>query len=556
MAKLINEARALESFRNSDFDVYSAYGEVVDNSVQAEATWVKIKMETNIKEQPGRPYYKINEIVFSDNGKGMSKEVLDNCLAMGYSSRYNDRSGIGRFGVGMTLASINQCKRVEVYSRENGKDWLWIYADLDEIANEKMVDIPEAIVKSLPDEYNDIASDGAGTVVVWTKYDRQPESADRIEKELRVWLGRTYRYFIWDGVQIFVNKEEVFAIDPLYVKTENTQFRQSPKATEYAPIEFVWPTMKDLDDNLDLPYSATIKIRMSILPVEFRENKGAGGSDNAKKRYIDRNEGISIVRNKREVFYGEIPYFKPAFEERDRWWGGEISFDAVLDRAFTVKNIKRGALPTIELREEIEKRINPTRKSVRNEVSDYWQNKEKEGRDGSLPPSGTDNGHGRAQRIINATPTPPNKIDVGKNTEVEISNLPYQITEDTKWQIIRNKITIEDGHWQGLDFFTTNHLGGKDLLVYNKRHLFFEELDSIMKKIQENYPDSELHKNLKALIDLMLAAYSNAEAAFSYGQTMTIESFIEFIKSNWGMYLKQYLETSQDKNKLLSEGNQ
>ena len=118
MAKLINEVRALESFRCSDFDVYSAYGEIIDNSLQANASWIKIKIEKDHLQQRGRPYYKIKEIAFSDNGQGMNRETINNCLAMGYSSRYNDRSGIGRFGVGMTLASINQCKRVEVYSRE------------------------------------------------------------------------------------------------------------------------------------------------------------------------------------------------------------------------------------------------------------------------------------------------------------------------------------------------------------------------------------------------------------------------------------------------------
>jgi len=133
MAKFINDALALKAFRHSDFDVYSAYGEVVDNSIQANAKWVKIKIDSRAKTSQTNPYYIINEAVFSDNGIGMSKETLSNCLSMGYSTRYDDRKGIGRFGVGMTLASINQCKRVDVYSREKDGEWFWTYIDLDEI---------------------------------------------------------------------------------------------------------------------------------------------------------------------------------------------------------------------------------------------------------------------------------------------------------------------------------------------------------------------------------------------------------------------------------------
>jgi len=380
MAKLINDALALQSFRHSDFDVYSAYGEVVDNSIQANATWVKIKIDSSIKNQPGRTYYTINEVVFSDNGIGMDKQVLINCLGMGYSSRYGDRSGIGRFGVGMTLASINQCKRVEVYSKDKGGSWLWTYADLDEISNGTMIDIPDAISKEIPQKYKDIEPNDTGTIVVWTKYDRQPESSDKIEQELNIWLGRTYRYFIWEGVQLFVNKKEVFAVDPLYVETAKTQYPSNPKAEEFAPIEFEWQTMKELDDDDDLPLSSPIKIRMSILPEEYRQYQGSGGSEEAKKLYIDRNNGLSIIRNKREVFYGEIPYFKPAFEEIDRWWGGEISFSAELDKAFTVKNIKRGALPVSELRAEIENYINPTRKTVKDLVRHYWNEQKQKDR--------------------------------------------------------------------------------------------------------------------------------------------------------------------------------
>src|SRR3712207_8272631 len=45
--------------------------------------------------------------------RSMDANTLHSCLKIGWSSRYNQRGGIGRFGVGMTMAAIHECKRVE-----------------------------------------------------------------------------------------------------------------------------------------------------------------------------------------------------------------------------------------------------------------------------------------------------------------------------------------------------------------------------------------------------------------------------------------------------------
>ena len=130
--KLVNDAQALQSMRASDFDARSAYGEVVDNSLQAEAKNVRVEVDYD----SGRGGAKlIRYVAFGDDGWGMSSDELQRCMQLGYSSRFNDRTGIGRFGVGVTLAAINQCKRVEVYSKERGGTWLFTHIDLDQIAS-------------------------------------------------------------------------------------------------------------------------------------------------------------------------------------------------------------------------------------------------------------------------------------------------------------------------------------------------------------------------------------------------------------------------------------
>ena len=82
---------------------------------------VKIIFKTNIIKKNEL----LESIAFGDDGIGMPPNILENCLTQGFSSRYNDRSGIGRFGVGMTKAFMNQCLICEVYSKEKDKDWFY-----------------------------------------------------------------------------------------------------------------------------------------------------------------------------------------------------------------------------------------------------------------------------------------------------------------------------------------------------------------------------------------------------------------------------------------------
>ena len=225
---LVESGAALDSMRNSDFDVYSAYGEVVDNSIQANAKNIKILM-TYTPKTPGKRNEPVETVAFGDDGDGMTSEILHRCLQLGYSSRRNDRTGIGRFGVGATLAAINQCKRVDIYSKVVGKAWLYTCFDLDEITARRMTGIPAPIEKQPPHDFAKLVGVESGTLVVWSKYDRQHDDASVILAEFMVWAGRTYRKFISAGVTLSLNGEVIHSIDPLYLDLATTKFEPLPK---------------------------------------------------------------------------------------------------------------------------------------------------------------------------------------------------------------------------------------------------------------------------------------------------------------------------------------
>ena len=65
--RFFEDGNALDSLRSSDFDALSAYGEVIDNAIQARATEINLKFEAPISGKK-RP---IDVLAFGDNGCGM-----------------------------------------------------------------------------------------------------------------------------------------------------------------------------------------------------------------------------------------------------------------------------------------------------------------------------------------------------------------------------------------------------------------------------------------------------------------------------------------------------
>jgi hypothetical protein len=549
---LVESGTALDSMRNSDFDVYSAYGEVLDNSIQAEAKHIKVLMVYKPKTTMNRNE-PIERVAFGDDGHGMTEDVLHRCLQLGYSSRFNDRGGIGRFGVGATLAAINQCKRVEIYSKTPAGKWLFTYFDLDEIAAKKMSGIPAPLEQEPPKQFANLISDKSGTLVTWTKYDRQPDDASEIINNFRTWLGRTYRKFISKGTEITLNGAIIPAIDPLYIDLAKTEFPSDPQAFEFPPITFDWPVPPE-DQAKAGTTKATITIRMSLLPEELRKNQGAGSSKSAIERHIPENEGISILRNDREVFYDHIPHWKPPFQEIDRWWGCEVSFNAILDKEFTVKNIKRGAVPTKLLKAALAAKINPTRNTCLERVREVWNKAKSEAL--ITPTGGIITGHEEAEQAAKKTLTPRGVLDAGKDLNVETARLTEEWLqhEDERqkaaWEakFKSQPFTIMDADWRGPEFVETSHLGGHDVLRYNVRHAFFTELASIRTALEATGQDTTYARRLRVLIDLLLISHAKAETMIDPKLQWPPEQLLETLRMQWGQFLSNYLATYKREN--------
>jgi hypothetical protein len=310
----------------------AAVAELVDNAVQAGATRIQIF----VQETHGSGGKQVSLAVLV-NGRGMEPALLRTALQFGGSGRFNERSGLGRFGMGLPNSTVSQCRHAEVYSWQKPEAVYRSMLDVDDIAAGKMTAVPVPTLTSLPKWMSDRA-EGTGTLIIWTKCDRlDNRRAGTIARKLHAPLGRRFRYYLWQGTEIYVNDELVAAIDPLFCH---------PLARVYGASEFCEP----LEYPMRLPNgalgSSTIRVRFSLLPVDKWYNWSA---EEKRSTGISGGAGVSIVRAGREIAYGWYFMGRRRRQNYDDWWRCEVAFDPELDEWFGVTHSKQDINPMPEL---------------------------------------------------------------------------------------------------------------------------------------------------------------------------------------------------------------
>lgn len=103
----------VESTRSIGYTFESALADIIDNSISANSTVIKVEFSS----LPTDAY-----LCVVDNGVGMKEEELR--LAMRYGSRSSlesrESTDLGRFGLGMKTASLSQCRELTVVSKKKG----------------------------------------------------------------------------------------------------------------------------------------------------------------------------------------------------------------------------------------------------------------------------------------------------------------------------------------------------------------------------------------------------------------------------------------------------
>lgn len=325
----------IEATRDSGYKGTShALSELVDNSLQAGARQVDVIIDD--------PVGNAHEVWVLDDGRGMSPDELSRALQFGGTTRFDDRSGLGRYGMGLPNASLSQARRVEVYSWGDPTTCFRAELDIDRVRQERRTNLspPRAIELAevpfagpLPDH---------GTLVRWSRADRLDAKRTRtIVRRLHVHLGRVYRYAIWSGVQITINGEPVYPIDPLFLSEESR--------TTGATLAEEWEQdfrVPGTEDEL-----SSVRVRFSILP--FRE-WGQMSPQEKRALGVSNGAGVSVVRADREIDYGWFFLRGKRRQNYDDWWRCEVSFEPPLDELFGITHTKQQVRPKSELLEVLQ----------------------------------------------------------------------------------------------------------------------------------------------------------------------------------------------------------
>lgn len=567
--ELIRVDRLYESLRYNEYSPENGMGEIVDNSVEAGATRIDVKITRMKLQGKGKPKTRIQEIAVIDNGCGMDEEVLSKCLALGESVRPTNRGkmGIGRFGVGMTLGSISLARRVEVYSRAKASDdFMYTYIDLELIGNGDQVFIPYPEVREPKVEYGELLEQSSGTIVILSNCDRINGDMEGLAN----YLGRTYRKFIERGLKIHMGTkmatdvdyktEQVFLHDPLYLAGPTKFDNENREAGKpFDPKAADWGTIRISKDVTGQPgKTADIVIRMSLLPEEWRMVEGAGGSPEAKKRRIHENEGFSILRADREVLYGHVPFMtgnKGAAKalDIDRFWGCEISFPPELDDYFQVRYIKRGAEPVEGLKEqirsEIMKYIPSARKMIRelfakNEAVNRQEEDVFEAAEEAM--AGVTHNLPLSVNAKNMTPEETeSKLELTAQESLDTKRSDKQeqkeAEEKKKEELKAKPFSVEPVSYPKSFLFDTVHTPNSVIIKLNVNHPFYEK---VMKPLcgidgaSGSWEVSAANKKVWDAMLMLLFAYAKAETMFDQSNN----SLFEQLKAQWGAILGTAIE--------------
>ena len=337
---IVRQDQFIQATRDSGYKgTDSALSEIIDNALQAKATKVAIQMHGETPEYSGkgaRPQKRVNEVVISDNGRGMNAEDLRKALRFGDGSRFDDRSNLGRFGMGLPNSSVSQCMRFEVYTWQRGGKVLFTYVDVDEVAAGCMCEIPEPVEKEIPEEYQDFSETKSGTLVIWKGCDRLDHDGklETLDRSLRHSLGRMFRYFLAQDFELTLNGKAISPFDPMFLMAE-AKMKGEPNATQHGD---------EIKYEIPIPGSpgqtSTVVVKFALLPeawqVTYRKDK-----KQRRKRRIDSSAGFSIVRHGREVDVIKSPFH--AKHWTDAWYRVEIRFEPELDEVFGVTHTKQHA---------------------------------------------------------------------------------------------------------------------------------------------------------------------------------------------------------------------
>ena len=336
-----------------------AIAELIDNSIEADAEQIDLLCMEQPQKVGTQARRRVSEVAVLDNGTGMNLKTLLNALKFGGGTRHNSDRGIGKYGMGLPTSSMSQCKRVDVWTWQEGLDSAWhssIDVDTIEQGNHNVpipdqdTPIPEKWIIAGSDE---IYGHRSGTLVVWSKLDKiQWKTGRTIIDNIYREVGRIHRHYIEAGIHTIraasfpdnrpnkrENETQFVANDPLYLMKPTS----TPEPWDNEPMFEKWHeesypyVVDDREVTIDVKYSIVKSEALRTDRVTHYPGRDPHGM------HARHNIGVSVVREDREIVLEDAFLREGGSAEnpQNRWWGCEVHFRRGCDELFGVDHNKQ-----------------------------------------------------------------------------------------------------------------------------------------------------------------------------------------------------------------------
>lgn len=560
----------------------SALCEHVDNAIQWGATEVRVYFR-----QSGKKGAYETDVLVLDNGSGMAPNILRFATSFGGSMVYDNRSGIGRYGMGMKTAALSMCPVMDLYSWQEPGAYYNMTLDVEAIGKERanLIELPDPVLMDeLPSKVSEMLTKAmsfpdrgeqalladraddlrarlgkSGTIVYLPSCDRLTYAKARTLAEHAVKeMSRVYRRFLARGIKLYVNNRLVEPFDPTYSMAAARHSRiPELKVTESRLMFSKVVEIKRSENNRQDPENAETApatVRLFALPIEDWGALPLKVRKNDLHLYDDNT--ISVLRNDREVFVGTIPQIMKRHSDAN-WLRIQVDFAGELDEAFGVAANKQGIRPKDYVLNDLSAVLDLEIAALREQIKKY-QSAQTAGRHGSKPSEGEMKADEAERRQAKPVPAPAPTTDAEqRQLDENLRTLAMMLkrekeTDDEAFERVKTSKHIihykHDAYWP---FYHVDQRYGKIILTINTSHPFYERLYAPLTDAaltldtraaegapvdpDENAAEPQTFKGAKealVALQLMLLSLARAQAAMALQDPERTQSF-ELFRKEW-----------------------
>jgi hypothetical protein len=560
-------------------DTTSAICEFVDNSVQWGASTVRVYFN-----ESGKRGQKRLDVLVLDNGSGMAPNVLRAATAFGGSMCFDNRNGIGRYGIGMKGAALSMGRILDIISWQEPRAFYNMTLDITEVGEDRgnVVTLPDAQFNNqLPDEIVQILRgvmtfpnreaqdlvvdpDGkvedqlskTGTIIYVPDCDRLTyrtgkSLVDHATKE----LARVYRRQLAAGLQLYVNNRLVQPMDPTYSMPEGRHAGIEGLTEKFSRLHRSWDLEVPVAES-DSAAIESVKVRLFVLPFEEWARLPRKVLKNDLHVFDALN--VSFMRSNREVQAGEMRSLSGKHWTGDVWWRLEIEFPAALDEAFGVAVNKQGVRPKNYVLDAIRKAIHEDLRKVKSRIEEHYASlaSERKGKGPTESERRATDAEGVQGTLLpqQEARTEEERLAVEQQLRAMAAVLKRsgEDDEDAFQRIQSSRYITTFKHDEDAPFFRADFQLGRVILTINSAHPFFASIYEPLSKLSkrpmaaEDSEDSDVDveptSEMLVSLELLLLSLARTQSTMLANDTAgELRPVFDRLRRQWSLDLATQL---------------